>query len=81
MELNADHIIELLVFVATILLVIPTFGVWIVTAKLNKLTIQEMSHANDNATEVALAAIDSHTIQRAKLAEVRRMRRRMNRVR
>lgn len=66
--------LELAVILSTLILTIATVGLWVATAQVHKDEIIKMSgdlsHANDNMTEVALAEIDAH---REKVQTIRKI--------
>ncbi len=58
--METGHVWEAMVVLSTIALTLVTLLLTWATWKMYKASITEMSHANDNATEVALAEIESH---------------------
>lgn len=73
------HVLELGVVISTLMLVVVTVGLWKATAQVHHDEVMkmsgELSHANDNMTEVALAEIDAHAAARQRMQQVRRARR------
>jgi hypothetical protein len=70
--------LELGVILTTVLLTVATVGLWVATAQVHKDEVikmtSELSHANDNMTDVALAEIDAHHLNRERMRHVRRQR-------
>lgn len=80
-DFGMSQFLEILLILSTIGLIIPTIGVWVVTAKVHKDEIlklaQGMENANDNMTSVALAEISAHHTE--KVQELRKISRRKHR--
>lgn len=74
--ISLSSILELGVIVSTLMLTIVSIGLWKATSDVHKDEINKMtdalSHDNDNMTEVAIAAIDSHAAARARMRKTAR---------